>query len=370
MKFLTKWHTAFIMEGIPRRARSPSVDLFGVWLMHIPDAVLAPHVVLVTSGVGAVGLMHGLRVVERQLKESTTSLMGMMSAFLFAAQMVNFPVGPGVSGHLLGGVLAAVIVGPWAGSVVIAAVLIVQCFLFRDGGVTALGANFVNMGLIGSVGGYAIYAPIRRFIGGRRGTLIAAMIASWFAVLLASGACAVELSVLGSRGDFFRVLSWMALVHAAIGLGEAVITGLVVRFILQTRPDLIGHDPEPPLEPETSPKQGRSSWSGTVLAGLGISLGVAVFLSPFASQLPDGLEFVGEKTGLLPDEASSPTVLVPAPMPDYQLALPGWEQIKIATAVAGLVGTLAVFCVSWSLARVFAIAHSVPGTEGAGPHAP
>ena len=98
--------------------------------------------------------------------------MGMMAAFVFAAQMVNFPVGPGVSGHLLGGVLAAVVLGPWAGAVVIAAVLLVQCFLFGDGGLTALGANFVNMGLIGSVGGYAIYAPIRRAIGGRSGVIL------------------------------------------------------------------------------------------------------------------------------------------------------------------------------------------------------
>ena len=118
------------------------------------------------------------------------------------------------SGHLLGGVLAAVILGPWAGAVVIAAVLIVQCFLFGDGGLTALGANFVNMGLIGSVVGYAIYAPIRRWIGGQRGVLIAAMIAAWFTVLLAAGACAVELSASGNERNFFRILSWMALVHA------------------------------------------------------------------------------------------------------------------------------------------------------------
>ncbi len=111
---------------------------FGVWRMHIPDAVLDPRVAAVTGVVAAAGLGYGLRSVERQLKERTTPLMGMLSAFIFAAQMVNFPVGPGVSGHLLGGVLAAVMLGPWAGAVVIAAVLIVQCFLFGDGGLTAL----------------------------------------------------------------------------------------------------------------------------------------------------------------------------------------------------------------------------------------
>src|SRR5271166_5113635 len=161
--------------------------------MHIPDAVLDPRVAALTGILGAAGLFYGLKSVEEQLKERTTVLMGTMSAFVFAAQMVNFPVGPGVSGHLLGGVLASVLLGPWAGAVVIAAVLIVQCFLFADGGVTALGANFINMGLIGAVGGYFIYSPIRRMIGGQKGVLIAAMAAAWFSVLLASGAFAIEL---------------------------------------------------------------------------------------------------------------------------------------------------------------------------------
>src|SRR4051812_48876980 len=207
--------------------------------MHIPDAVLDPKVAAVTGLVGAAGLLYALRKLDRQLGGRTTVLMGTMSAFVFAGQMVNFPVGPGVSGHLLGGVLSTVLLGPWAGAVVIATVLIVQCFLFSDGGLTALGANFVNMGLIGAVGGYAIYAPIRRAIGGRPGVLIGAMIAAWFSVLLASGAFAVELAASGRGADFFHVLGWMGLVHAGIGLGEALITGLVLRFVLLTRPDLV-----------------------------------------------------------------------------------------------------------------------------------
>src|SRR5580693_2081496 len=130
--------------------------------MHIPDALLEPKVAAITGMLGAAGLLYALRKLEHHLGERTTVLMGTMSAFVFAGQMVNFPVLYGVSGHLLGGVLAAVMLGPWAGAVVIAAVLIVQCLLFGDGGVTALGANFVNMGLIGSIGGYAIYVPLRR----------------------------------------------------------------------------------------------------------------------------------------------------------------------------------------------------------------
>jgi cobalt/nickel transport system permease protein len=320
--------------------------------MHIPDAVLDPRVAVLTGVMGAAGLAYGLKAVEGQLRERTTSLMGMMSAFIFAAQMVNFPVGPGVSGHLLGGVLAGVMLGPWAGAVVIAAVLIVQCFLFGDGGLTALGANFVNMGLIGSVVGYAIYAPIRRWIGGQRGILIAAMIAAWFTVLLAAGACAVELSASGNHRDFFRILSWMALVHAVIGLGEAVITGLVVRFILLTRPDLVEPDPTFTLEPHVLGSGGPPRrWLPTILCGLGVALAMVVFLSPLASELPDGLEFVGQRIGFLTEKSSSSPI--PVPMPDYELSLPSLEHVKAATAVAGLVGTLVVFAVSSGLARVF-----------------
>jgi cobalt/nickel transport system permease protein len=221
------------------------------------------------------------------------------------------------------------------------------------------------MGLIGSVGGYTIYATLRRMIGGRRGILIAAMVAAWFAVLLSAGACAVELSAWGHRQEFFRTLSWMALVHAAIGLGEALITGSVVRFILLTRPELI----EPADETgEQSPSGSRSRvYLPTVLAGLGISLAVAVFLSPFASSLPDGLEFVGDRLGLLAGE--SPAALVPAPMPDYQLPLPGLEALKAATAIAGLVGTLVVFGLSWMLGRVFAGASVGTPTQRAGANA-
>jgi cobalt/nickel transport system permease protein len=257
--------------------------------------------------------------------------------------MVNFPVALGVSGHLLGGVLAAVLLGPWAGAVVIGAVLIVQCLLFGDGGLTARGANFVNMGLIGSVGGYAIYAPLRRAIGGRTGVLVGAMVAAWFAVLLASGAFAIELAASGRWSAFLRVLSWMTLVHAAIGVGEALITGLVVRFLLLTRPDLV-YEPD-----EATPSRSARGWQ-VAAAGLAMALAVAVFLAPFASASPDGLEFVGTKLGFLNEEAPS---VVAAPLADYELPLPQLKQTRVATAVVGVVGTLVVFAVGLGLARVF-----------------
>lgn len=325
--------------------------------MHIPDVLIPPGAAVATSLLGAGGLAYALRRVEERHGPRATSLMGMTAAFVFAAQMVNFPVGPGVSGHLLGGVLSAVILGPWAGAVVIAAVLIVQCLLFQDGGVTALGANFVNMGLIGAVGGYAVYAPIRRALGGRRGVLIGAMVAAWFSVLMAAGAFAIELAAGSGRDDFFRVLSWMALVHAAIGVGEALITGLVVRFLLLTRPELIAGDAEPADSAPSAP-----GWLSTTVAGLAIALGVAVFASPFAWDEPDGLEYVGERLGFLPSEETPP--IVKSPMPDYQAPLPeglaAVDRVKLATAAAGLAGTFAVFGLAWGMARVFSARESRP----------
>lgn len=327
--------------------------------MHIPDVLIDSRASLATTLIGAAGLAYGLRRVQDRHGARATSLMGMTAAFVFAAQMVNFPAGPGVSGHLLGGVLSAVLLGPWAGAVVIAAVLIVQCLLFQDGGVTALGANFVNMGLIGSAVGYAIYDPLRRAVGGRRGVLVGSMIAAWFSVLLAAGAFSIELAAGGGREHFFQILSWMGLVHAGIGVGEALITGLVVRFVLLTRPELIEVDGEAD-KPETTPIGVGIS---TIAAGLAIALAVGVFASPFASESPDGLEFVGEKLGFLPDGEAPP--IIRSPMAEYQVPLPiepkGLDGVKLATAAAGLIGTLVVFGLAWSMARVFAPANGEQG---------
>jgi cobalt/nickel transport system permease protein len=313
--------------------------------MHIPDSVLDTKVIATTAVVGALGLAIAVRKIERRLGDGTTVLMGTMAAFVFAAQMVNFPVGPLVSGHLLGGVLASVLLGPWAGAVVIAAVLLVQCFMFADGGVTALGANFVNMGLIGAVGGYAIYTPIRRAIGGQKGVLIAAMAAAWFSVLLASGACAIELAASGHGGNLPRLLAWMALVHALIGLGEALITGAAVRFLLVRRPDLFEIS-----DPAGGQPHRAKSWGQVLVGGLGVALAVAVFLAPFAYDKPDGLEFVGKKLEVLAKEEGP--VKIPAPIPDYKLLIAGADHVKTATAAAGVVGTLLVFGVALGMARI------------------
>src|SRR5262249_50560513 len=156
--------------------------------------------------------------------------------------------------------------------------------------------------------------------------------------ILAAGAFSVELAASGRRADFGRIIGWMTLVHAGIGLGEAVITGLVVRFILLTRPDLI-YEPEPRSGVAAAPAR----WGQVAAAGLAVARAVCVFLAPVASKLPDGLEFVvGKKLGLLNGSGeAAPTLAVP--VPDYRLPLPGVRSLGAATAAAGVLGTLVVF---------------------------
>ena len=320
--------------------------------MHIPDSVLDAKVIAATVAVGALGLAVAVRRLERRLGERTTVLMGTMAAFVFAAQMVNFPVGPGVSGHLLGGVLAAVLLGPWAGAVVIAAVLLVQCFMFADGGVTALGANFVNMGLIGAVGGYAIYAPIRRAIGGSTGILIAAMAAAWFSVLLASGACAVELAASGHRDQFLTILAWMA---------------------LRARGDRAGrsthHRGGRPLSARAAARSvrragcrcrsGCSRFSLCQCQALGPGDRRAAWASHWRSRYSWRRSPMISRTAWSSSARSlsfcanrGTASRIPAPIPDYQLPIAGAAHVKMATAAAGLVGTLVVFGVAWGMARI------------------
>jgi len=206
--------------------------------MHIPDGFLAANTWVPTWLISIGGIGYCLKKVSNILKDKMIPLMGVMSAFIFAAQMLNFPVAGGTSGHLLGGVLAAALLGPCAGAIVISIVLLAQCLIFQDGGLTALGANIFNMSFIGAVGGYYIYSFIRKLIGDKKGIVIAAGISAWLSVILASSMCAVELAISGTS-PLNIALPAMAGVHVLIGIGEAVITCLVVGFVVKVRPDLI-----------------------------------------------------------------------------------------------------------------------------------
>jgi len=206
--------------------------------MHIPDGFLdiKTWATLSVTSAGVLGL--SVKKTKKIIGEKHIPMMGVMAAFIFAAQMLNFPVPGGTSGHFLGGVLIAILLGPFTGVLIMATVIILQCFIFQDGGLTALGANIFNMGVIGSMAGYYLYLGLNRILQNTKWKFVNVFLASWLAVILAASSCAIELAISGTVP--IRVaLTTMASVHALIGIGEGIITVLVFSFIFKTRQDLL-----------------------------------------------------------------------------------------------------------------------------------
>jgi cobalt/nickel transport system permease protein len=203
--------------------------------VHIPDGFLSTPVWagMDVVSAGAVGI--AARRVNQKLDAAQVPLMGMTAAFVFAAQMINFPVPGGTSGHLLGGFLAAVLLGPAPAVVVMATIFVVQCLLFQDGGLTALGANLFNMGIVGSIGGYGGYRLMRTC---RIGDGPALAMAAWLSVMLGAAATSVELGLSGTI-PLRIVLPAMLSVHALIGVGEAMITLSALALLRRARPGLL-----------------------------------------------------------------------------------------------------------------------------------
>lgn len=206
--------------------------------MHIPDGFLTANICAAAWGISLGGLWYCLKKTALVLKEKMIPLMGVMSAFIFAAQMLKFPVFAGTSSHLLGAVMAAILLGPYLAAIVLTSVLVIQCIIFQDGGLTTLGANILNMSFIGAIGGYFVYSIIRKILFGKNGIIIATAISAWLSVVMASIACAIELA-LSSSSPLRLAIAAMAGVHVLSGIGEAIITCLVISFILKVRPDLI-----------------------------------------------------------------------------------------------------------------------------------
>ena len=209
--------------------------------MHIPDGFIdgttsAGAVAVATGGLGA-----SLRRAGEVLDERRVPLAGLVAAFVFAVQMINFPVATGTSGHLLGGALAAVLVGPAVGAVCVSVVLGVQALLFADGGLSALGLNVINMALLTAFGGYAIFVVVRRLLPRAPSSVVLASgIAAAASVVVSAVAFTVEYAVGGTgTASVSTVAAAMVGVHALIGIGEGMITGLVVGAVLATRPDLV-----------------------------------------------------------------------------------------------------------------------------------
>jgi len=215
----------------------PSLTGGGALQLHTPDGFLSPAVALVMWVVTAIVVGFAVRQTNRSLDERAVPLMGVTAAFIFAGQMVNFPVAPGTSGHLLGGVLAAVLLGPWAGTLVMTAVVTVQALLFQDGGLIVLGANIFIMGIVGTLGAYAVYRFMAGLLGGEaRRRVPASAVASWLAVM--GGALSISLMLLASNATTLETMGLILGVHALIGIGEAAITVAALLFIQATRPDL------------------------------------------------------------------------------------------------------------------------------------
>ncbi len=294
--------------------------LFAPTPLHIPDGFLSLAVSLIFWALTLVILSTAVKRTE-MLEEKQVPLMGVMAAFIFAAQMINFPVAGGTSGHLLGGALAAILLGPWAGMLVMTAVVAVQGLLFQDGGLLVMGANIFNMGLLTAAIGFGLYKAAE---GRQRWLKLgAAGLGAWLSVMGGALFTSLQLWLSGTaRVDI--VLPAMLSVHALIGIGETLITVAALSFIFKTRPDLI--------EESESPARGGRTW---ILVGITISL-IVVFLAPFASADPDGLERVAIDLGFLAQGADAPYQV----LSDYTIPFLG--ETGISTVLAGLVGILIV----------------------------
>ena len=210
-----------------------------VFILHAPDGFFSTPVSAVFWILTGAGVAYSAYRAGRELDDRAIPLMGVMAAFIFAAQMFNFQIPGGTSGHLLGGVLAAVLLGPWAGTIVMASVIAVQGLVFQDGGLVVMGANIFNMGIVGTMGGFAAYRTLTTFFGGEaKGRLPAAAISAWLAVFVGAMVAAAQLWI-SDTASLAVAFGAMAGWHAIIGIGEALITVAALSFIANSRPDLL-----------------------------------------------------------------------------------------------------------------------------------
>ncbi|MGH3913415.1 MAG: energy-coupling factor ABC transporter permease [Pseudonocardiaceae bacterium] len=212
--------------------------------MHMSDGIVNAPVSAAFGVVAAAGLGYSLFRARAEMQaddDRTAPMAGLVAAFIFAVQMINFPVLPGVSGHLLGGALAAILVGPWLGALCVGIVLVVQALLFADGGLTALGTNITNMALIGTATGFVVALALRRLALRSRGGLLAvAFISAWVNMVVASLGFVMEYAIGGAGGSSLSTVAVSVIgVHCLIGIGEGIITALTVGAVASARPDLV-----------------------------------------------------------------------------------------------------------------------------------
>lgn len=290
--------------------------------LHIPDGFLSLFIAGLAWLLAVIAVAAAVRRAQADLNERLVPLAGMMAAFIFAGQMINFPVAGGTSGHLIGATLAAIVLGPWLGILVMTAVIALQALLFQDGGLVAMGANILVMGVVPALVGYGLF----RLVAGRgkRVELLGTGAAAWLSVIAAALLTSLFLGF-SNTVSFSIVVPVMLGIHALIGLGEALITVGALSFIRAARPQLL----------ERSVAAGGRGW---VVGGLVVAL-LAVLLSPFASSFPDGLEWVAGEKGFLANAQDAPYEL----LPDYTIPFLG--ETALSTVIAGLLGALLVAAV-------------------------
>ncbi len=335
--------------------------------MHAPDGFFAVWLSIVgwLIIIGVIAL--ATRSTRDELGERQIPLMGLVAATIFAGQMLNFPVLGGTSGHLLGGALAAIILGPWAAVLVMTAVIAIQGLLFQDGGLVVMGLNIINMGVVTSFVGYFVYRLVTRLWSGKSGLIAGAALGGWLSVVITSAFTAVELALSGSS-PLYIALPAMVGIHALIGIGEALLTVSALSFILATRADLVTG--------QQALGQRSAVW---VMAGLLLALSLTL-LAPFASPYADGLERVAdvlsnpsqvdepvsfkvpETRQFFGEENESPYRL----LPDYTIPLLG--DSDLSTILAGMVGVLVIFAAASALAWIVRRGRNYdPGDQ---PHVP
>ncbi|WP_019066591.1 energy-coupling factor ABC transporter permease [Streptomyces hokutonensis] len=315
--------------------------------MHVPDGFIDAPVSAATGLVAAGAIAVSLRGARRELDERTAPLAGLVAAFIFAVQMLNFPVAAGTSGHLLGGALAAILVGPCTGVLCVSVVLLMQGILFADGGLTALGVNITDMAITTTVVAYAVFRGLVKILPRTRRSITAA---SFTAALLSVPAAALVFTLLYALGgttdvSIGKVATAMIGVHVLIGVGEAAITALTVGAVIAVRPDLVygargleqrlklrvnGElvDATPELEPV------RASHRKVWITGLVASLLLAGFVSFYASSNPDGLEKVAADQGI--DRAAKEHASADSPLADYGVR--DVEDARLSGGLAGVIG--------------------------------
>ncbi|WHM32509.1 energy-coupling factor ABC transporter permease [Streptomyces sp. BPPL-273] len=322
--------------------------------MHVPDGFINAPTSAVAGVVAAGAVAVSLRGARRELDERTAPLAGLVAAFIFAVQMLNFPVAAGTSGHLLGGALAAILVGPYTGVLCVSVVLLMQGILFADGGLTALGVNITDMAIVTTVVAYALFRGLVKVLPRTRRSVT---VASFVAALVSVPAAALAFTLLywiGGTTDIAigKVATAMIGVHVLIGIGEAAITALTVGAVIAVRPDLVygarglgqrlklrvnGELVDAPGTPDTAPAPAPAARSHRKLwiTGLVTSLVLAGFVSFYASANPDGLEKVAADKGI--DRKAEEHANADSPLADY-----GVEDIANARVSGGLAGVIGV----------------------------